>query len=111
MKSIKTAATDNERFISTIEQLKSLLRQQLMLARKGDITEMETLAKKANVLVEQISGTKFLKEPQFRQRRRELEQLYSDLLLTLSSQMNEVSQTLGKIYKGRKTVTLYRDNV
>jgi hypothetical protein len=111
MKSDKTATIDEERFISTTEQLEALLRQQLTLAQKGNIAEMEELAKKANVLVEQISGLKFLKEPKFKQRCRELEQLYNDLFLTLSSQMNEVSQSLGKIYKGKKTVTLYRDNV
>jgi hypothetical protein len=111
MKGIESTVSDETRFESTISQLERLLRCQLALARKGNIAEMEELAKKANGLVEQISGTKFFKEPQFRQRRRELEQLYSDLLLTLSSQMNEVSQALGKIYKGRKTVTLYRDNV
>jgi len=111
MKSIKTAITDEERFISTTEHLEALLRQQLTLARKGNIAEMEILLKKANVLIEQISRSKFLGEPQFKQCRRKLEQLYSDLFLTLSLQMNEVSQALGKIYKGKKTVTLYRDNV
>jgi hypothetical protein len=111
MKSIKTATIDEERFISTTEHLESLLRQQLRLAQKGNIVEMEKLAKKANGLVEQISGSKFLEEPKFKKRRGELEQLYNNLFLILSSQMNDVSQSLGKIYKGKKTVTLYRDNV
>ena len=66
---------------------------------------------KTNDLVRQISGSKFLAEPQFKQHRNRLEQLYSDLCLALSSQMNEITQALGKIYKGKKTVTLYRDNV
>ena len=111
MKSIETVIEDEARFESTISQLEKLLRRQLVLARKGNIAEMEILAKKADALVEQISGSKFIEEPRFKQRRRELEQLYGDMFLTLSSQMDEVSQALGKIYKGRKTVTLYRDNV
>jgi hypothetical protein len=111
MKGIKTATTDEEQFASITEQLEAQLRRQLTLARKGNIAEMEILAEEANVLVEQISGSKFLQEPQFKKCRKEIEQLYNDLFLTLSSQMNEVSQSLGKIYKGKKTVTLYRDNV
>ena len=111
MKSTETTFTDREGFISKAGQLESLLREQLTLARRGNIAKIEILAKRSKDLVEQIGDSKFLKEPQFRQRRRKLEDLYSELCLALSSQMNDVSQELGKIYKGKKTVTLYRDNV
>lgn len=111
MKNTEVTLTDKKRFIITVEQLEALLRRQLALARKGNIVEIEILAQQANDLIEKISGSKFNGEPQYKQRCKKLEQLYGDLCLILSSQMNEVSQVLGKIYKGKKTVTLYRDNV
>jgi hypothetical protein len=111
MKSIETATTDLERFVSTVEQLEALLRRQLTLAQKGNIAEMEILAEKAKDLVGQISKSKFLAKPQFKQRRERLKQIYSDLCLVLSSQMNDVSQALRGIRKGKKIMMLYRDNI
>lgn len=111
MKSTDTAISKETHFKSVVNQLEVLLRRQLELARKGNITEMEILAQKSHELIEQITELKFLAEPQFEERRKELEQLYGDICLALSSQMNDVSQTLSKIYKGKKTVALYRNNV
>ncbi len=111
MKSVGTVITDEAKFESTAERLESLLKRQLALARKGNIAEMEVLAKKAHDLVEQISGSEFLAKPQFKQRRERLEQIYGDLCLALSLQMNDVSQALGRIHKGKRIMMLYRDNI
>jgi hypothetical protein len=111
MKSFETSAMDEARFQLTVERLEVLLRRELSLARKGNIAEVGILVKEANELVRQLSGSKFFAEPQFKQNRNKLELLYRDLCLVLSSQMNDVSRELGKIYKGKKTVTLYRNNV
>jgi hypothetical protein len=111
MRNVETAISNEARFESMVSELEVLLRRQLTLARKGNIAEMEILATKTNDLVRQISGSKFLTEPKFKQGRERLEQLYGELCLALSSQMNDVSQELGKIYKGKKMVTLYRNNI
>jgi hypothetical protein len=111
MKGTCTAISNEAQFKSAVDQLEVLLRRQLDLARKGNIAEVNTLAKKAHELVEQISESKSLAGPQFEEHRKRLKQLYGDVCLSLSAQMNDVSQALGRVYKGKKTVTLYRDNI
>ena len=98
-------------FKAIIDELEELLKQQLGYAQKGDIAELELLAVKANGLVECMSESQFINEPRFAKRRGQLQELYGQICLALSAQMDDVSQSLGRIYKGKKTVSLYRDNL
>jgi len=111
MKGTCTTISNEVQFKSVIDELEVLLRHELELARKGNIAEVEILAKKAHELIEQIAESKYFAGPHFEEHRKVLEQLYGDVCLALSAQMNDVSQELGKVYKGKKTVTLYRDNI
>jgi hypothetical protein len=111
MKNTDAAISNEVQFKLAVDQLEALLREQLDLARKGNISEVEILAGKARELVEQISESKFFAEPQFEERHRGLEQLYGRICLALSAQMDDVSQMLDRIYKGKKAITSYRDNI
>ncbi len=111
MKGTSAAISDEAQFKSAIDKLEELLRRQLDLARKGDITQVEVLAEKTHELLEQIAKSGFLAGSQFEERRERLEQLYGRICLALSAHMDEVSQALGRVYKGKKTMTLYRDNI
>ena len=98
-------------FKSVVDELEKLLGQQLEHARKGDVNELETLAFKTNGLVELISESEFLNGPQFVGHRRHIQELYGQICLALSAQMDDISQSLDRVYKGKKAVTLYRDNI
>ncbi len=111
MKNTDTAISNEVQFKSAVDELEELLREQLDLARKGSISEVEILAGKAHKLVERVSESKFFAEPQFEERHKGLEQLYGQICLALSAQMDDVSQALARIYKGKKTITSYRDNI
>jgi hypothetical protein len=111
MKDIGTAISNKVQFKSVIDRFEVLLREQLDLARKGNISKVEILAGEAQELVGQMSKSKFFAEPQFRERRKGLEQLYNQICLALSAQMDDVSQALARIHKGKKTITSYRDNI
>jgi len=105
-------AISNElQFKAVIDELEGLLRQQLELARKGNIAEVETLAGKTHILAEQMSESELVAGPLFEERRKGLQELYAQLCLALSAQIDDVSQSLGRVCKAKKTVTLYRDNV
>ncbi|MFA5423888.1 MAG: hypothetical protein WC374_08530 [Phycisphaerae bacterium] len=103
--------TSENDFESVIGELESLLKRQLDLARKGNIGEVETLAGRAGELIEQVSQSRYLSQPRFEARRSAVQQLYGEIALAVSAQMDEVSNALGKIHKGRKTITLYRENI
>jgi hypothetical protein len=100
-----------QRFNTAVDELEELLREQLKLARQGDPTEVETLAERTGGLIERLSKSEFFREPLFEKRRRKLQELYEQVCLVLSAQMEEVSQSLGRIGKGKKTITLYRNNM
>lgn len=105
------AATEEKDFESAISELESLLEQQLVLARKGSIGEVEKLAGRAGELVEQVSQSQYLSHPRFELRRSAVQQLYGEIALAVSAQMDDVSKAIGKIHKGKKTITLYRENI
>jgi hypothetical protein len=111
MKNTDTPISNEMQLKSAVDELEELLREQLGLARKGNINEMEILADKTHKLIKQISESKFIAGRQFKERRNNLERLYSQICLALSVQMDDVSQALDKIYRGKKTITLYRDNI
>lgn len=111
MKNTDAAVSGELQFKAVIDELEALLRQQLELARRGNITEVEAFAEKTGELVERLSQSKFLAGPLFEERRKGLQELYGQMCLALSAQMDDVSQALGRIRKGKKTVMLYRDSI
>jgi hypothetical protein len=111
MKNTDADVSNEAQFESAFDRLEKLLREQLELARRGNISEVEVRAGRARELVERISGSEYFAKPQFQERRKGLERLYSQICLALSAQMDDVSQALGRIYKGRRTMMLYRDSV
>lgn len=103
--------TNENEFKSAAERLESLLEEQLELIRRGNIDEVEVIAGETQNLVELISGSRHFDELWFKANRERLRRLYNKICLTLSAQMKDVSQSLSKVNKGKKTVGLYRDNM
>ncbi len=111
MTGTNAAISSELQFESAVNELEELLREQLELARKGNITEVEAFAEKSGRLAERLSGSEFFGGSLFEKRRKSLQELYGQVCLALSAQMDDVSQSLGRVCKAKKAVTLYRNNV
>jgi hypothetical protein len=95
----------------SIDDLLFIIENQVTLAQKGDIAQVEKLTQNADTLIEKIklSGTLDLKK-----NNRQLQDLvtsYNKLILILTAQKDAARQQLNSINRGKKTFKAYSSNV
>ena len=100
--------TDNTQLLTELE---TNLKKQLEFARRGDLASVENLADRCRMLVEKITSAGLMEKPQYQSQRQNIEKLYRDLLLMLSSQKDAVAKQLKSIHKSRQTLSVYRGNI
>ena len=94
-----------------LDDLQSLLEQQINLARQGNAGGVEVLGEQANCLVEEIAQTGILESSEFKSRRERLQGLYEELCLAITAQKADVSEKLTRARQGRKVIVTYRNNI
>jgi len=94
-----------------LDDLQKLLREQIDLAGQGNVATVEQLSGRADVLVKKITDLHLLEMPRFRRRRTELEKLYRNLHLLITSGKDEISRQMKQIRKGKMTLKSYRENL
>jgi len=99
--------------ISMLDELQCLLTQQLELARQGNSAgeQIETLGKKADCFVKQITQADILERLEFEDQKKKLKKLYADLHLALTVQKDETSRNLSHIHSGKRIIGTYRKNI
>jgi len=104
-------STDNQ--TSMLDELQSLLQQQLELAHQGNSTgeRIEVLGRQAACLVEKITQAGILERPEFASRRKKLKKSYEDLCLAITAQKAETTEKLCHVRRGRNIVETYRSNI
>ena len=100
--------TDNTQLLTELE---SNLNKQLEFARRGNLASVEEAAGQCQTLVEKIKSAGLMEKPQYQSQRENIEMLYKELLLLLSSQKEAVTEQLKSISRGKKTLATYRSNI
>lgn len=93
-----------------LDNLQSLLEEQIEMARRGNFRRIETLAEQAGRVVEKIVKTKAFGQPEFDGGRKHLVKLYKKLELILAANKDSVGKQLRQVGNGRKTIQVYRNN-
>jgi len=93
-----------------LHDLQILLEKQIELANQGNIKDVEVIAGQVGSLVGRITGRGILEKPEFQNQRRQLQKLYEDLCLAITSQKAETGEKLSQVRKGRKMLGAYRSN-
>ena len=96
---------------SNLYDLKSLLKKQIGLARRGNIKEVEVLSKQASALVEKVKLSGVLESADYKSQGEQLQKLYQDLCFAITTQQAGIGEELKRIRKGKRTVAAYRDNI
>jgi len=98
--------------ISMLDELQSLLQQQLELAHQGNSTgeRIEVLGRQADCLVEKITQAGILERPEFESQRKKLKKSYENLHLAITAHKAETTEKLCHIRRGRNIVETYRGN-
>lgn len=96
-----------------VTELQSLLEQQIELVKHGNSAggRIEVLSAQADSIVHKIKRAKILEQPGFENQRKQLQELYDSLYLSLTCQKAEVADKLGNVRRVRKIVGKYRNNI
>ena len=97
--------------IHLLNELQSLLEKQINLGRQGNVDGLVHLSKKTEALVEKSVQTGVCALPEFVNRRDELEKLYKELYLIVTTQKAETHDKLSQVRRGKKTIETYRKNI
>ena len=103
--------TDTEKQRLTVDALESLLEEQIRLARKDRIREVEKLSERAGALVEDIAKTGISGQPEFKDKCEHIAELYRKLTLILTAHKEQTGQRIRRIDGGKKTLEKYRSNI
>jgi hypothetical protein len=94
-----------------LDELNGLLTEQIMLARRDRLGDVEMGCRKVGALLEQITRTGALEKARFAAERERLTGLYSDLCLILAARKAETGEELNRMRRGRKAVRGYAANI
>jgi len=97
--------------LSKFNDLQNLLEKQTRLLKRGNISGIESLARQANSLIDQIAHAGLLETAEFADHRKKLKRLYDDLHMAIAVQKADVSEKISRVRKGRKTIQTYRNNI
>jgi hypothetical protein len=102
-----------ERQANILQGLQNLLEKQIELTRRGgsDSARFEHLNKQADVLVKWIAQSKILRQDRFGGNKEKLARTYDELCLAIKAEQREIAESLGKVRKGRKTISAYKQNL
>ena len=102
-----------EKQISMLDELQSLLQQQLELAYQGNSAgeRIDLLGRQADCLVEKITQAGILERPEFESQRKKLKKLYEDLCLAITAHKADTAEKLCHVRRGRNLVETYRSNI
>ena len=98
--------------ISMLDELQSLLEQQLKLAHQGNSAgeQIEVLCRQADCLVKEITQTGILERPEFENHKKKLKKKYEALHLALTAQKADTAEKLSQVRRGKKIIATYRGN-
>lgn len=96
--------------INSLDDLQTLLKKQIEMAKKGNYRNLENLAQETGNIIEQIVKTKNLHQPDFKNKFDDIAKLYNKLQLMLAGEKSNLSTRLKKITNVRKTLTAYSTN-
>jgi hypothetical protein len=93
--------------------LEKLIQEQVTLIKKGkdDTVRLEQLSRQADVLTRKIVQMKILDEPDMQDSKRSLRKAFEALALVISAEQKQISDSLKKIRKVRKTIGAYKQNL
>ena len=95
---------------SLLDELQSLLEEQIESARRSNLRRVEALAEQAESVIGKIGKTEMFEQPEFDGRREYLVNLYKKLELMLAAGKASVGRQLRQVGNVKKTLKIYRND-
>lgn len=97
-----------DKSLELLDELQSLLNEQIKLVRKSNFSASEALAKEAGRLVDELSQIDASEHLEYRERFECLIKSYRTVIFSVAAEKDRVEKQLQQINQGRKTLRTYR---
>ena len=94
-----------------LQNLQALLEKQIELANQGNIRDVESMTNQVNSVVREVIDSGIFEQPEFQAHREQLQKLFKDLLLVLTTQKVETAKKLNYFRRAKKAIKTYRSRV
>jgi len=94
--------------IRLLDELESLLNEQVVTARRGDFSTLEELAEKSGRIVHELTQAGAPICSDLKERFERLVKSYRIVMLSAAAEKNHIEKQLHQIGQGRKTLRIYR---
>jgi len=91
-----------------LDELESLLNEQIKSVRKGDFSKSEAVTEKTGRLVDELSRIDMSEHSDLRERFESLVKSYRTVIFSFAAEKDRIEKQLQKIGQGRKTLHAYR---
>lgn len=91
-----------------LDELQSLLNEQIRLVRKGKFSATETMAEETGRLIEELGRIDVPERIEIRKRIERLVKSYRIIIFSVAAEKDRVEKQLQQIGQGRKTLRTYR---
>lgn len=106
---LKSGMLSDEQAEQMLAYLEDLLTRQILRLRQYDLEGSIKLAEESQPIADTLTSGKILERPVFTEQRDRIHNLYQELCLVIASQRQEVSDKLGQIRTGLKTLVKYAE--
>jgi hypothetical protein len=93
-----------------LEDLRCLLQEQVVMARKGNYRRLEALTQQTTPIVEDLRKSSAFENPAFKSECEQINKLYKKLELAIEGEKNSIETQQRKATDSRKTLRVYRNN-
>ena len=94
---------------SKLDELSDSLAEQIELARRGGVSDVESLAEQADSIMKEIAETGVLESAEFGDKREHLSGLYKQLILMVAVSKEQTGRQIHRINAVLKTLEVYRE--
>ncbi len=108
MKNADGVKTEPKPSSALLDELESLLNEQIKSVRKGDFSKSEALTEKTGRLVDELSQIDVSERSDLRERFKGLVKSYRTVIFSFAAEKDRIEKQLQKIGRGRKTLQAYR---
>jgi hypothetical protein len=108
MKNSDSAKITPDQSFQLLDELQSLLNEQIRLVRKGDFSASGALTEETDGLVEQLGQMGLSEHSDFERRFERLVKSYRTVIFSFAAEKDRLEKQLQKIGRGRKTLRAYR---
>ena len=97
----------SDEYLCLLDELRRLLNRQIVMVRKGDFRESETLLSESGRIVDELAGLSASEPIEFREQFEQVAESYRQIIFMVEVEKNRLEPQLRQVGQARKTLKVY----